>query len=101
MSDLKSLAADFGVSPVDRMLWRKKAKQIVIEQVEVYGVTPADIMGYRKPQNIAYARQSVMWRLSRELPGIMTKEIGSLLNRERTTVIYGIQAHIERMGEQK
>jgi len=101
MSDFTSLAKDFGVSPTDRLTWREKTKQIIIEQAHTFNVTPADIMGYRRPQNIAHARQSVMWRMSQELPGIMTKEIGALLGRERTTVIHGIQAHIDRSGEQK
>lgn len=101
MSDLTSLATDFGVTPIDRAKWREIARHIIIEQAHIYDVKPIDIVGYSRKQTISHARQSVMWHINKTLTGITSGEIGKLLGRDRTTVMHGIQAHIERMGGDK
>jgi chromosomal replication initiation ATPase DnaA len=77
------------------------ARHIVIEQAQIYNVQPSDIMSLCRIAGISKARHAVMWNIKKSIPGISDRQIGNLLDRDRTTVIHGIAAHEKRMGKQK
>lgn len=72
----------------------------ILQQVaEKHAVPIHEITGARRTKRIAYARQEVMYRARAETR-LSTPQIGMRLGgRDHTTVIYGVHAHAERLGE--
>jgi chromosomal replication initiation ATPase DnaA len=69
----------------------REAEETIIREVldANPGVTLADLVGPSRLQRIVDVRQLVMFRLSREA-GLSTPQIGKLLNRDHSTVVYAI-----------
>jgi chromosomal replication initiator protein len=70
----------------------------IVEQVaREYLVTVEVIRGPWKNRRVVRARQEAMYRLRHETR-LSTPQIGNLLNRDHSTVLYGIGRHGERVG---
>lgn len=63
------------------------------------GITREQILGVNRTQPVANARQLTMW-ICHTKHGLSASEIGRLMDRDHTTVAYGINAVDERMKEQ-
>jgi len=82
--------------PQDRAFWghrrgvsRPLAPSDVLAGVEAYlGVSREALLGRSRVQHIARARQVAMFLL-REEAGLSSPEVGRLLNRDHSTVLYG------------
>lgn len=66
--------------------------------LEDYGVTLDEIMGKRGSDEIVEARWALMAYLFHER-GLSKSEIGRILNKDRTTVMHGIQQHARLAGQ--
>lgn len=66
--------------------------QLILEIVsEHYNVTPADIVSKKRPREIAYPRQIVMY-LCRKLTDMSLPKIGEVIGkRDHTTVLHGYE----------
>ncbi len=64
------------------------AEQIIGRVAEHYHLRPADIVGDRRPANIAHPRQVAMF-LTRRITGLSFPEIGRVFNRDNSTVQHG------------
>lgn len=64
---------------------------------ETYDVTRDTLIGRRRTRSIAEARHHLMWIL-RVVLGLSLPRIGSLLERDHTTIIHGVRKHAERMA---
>lgn len=71
-------------------------RTILQEVAAKHGFTYSELTSDRRSRKIAYARQEVMWRASKETRASLPM-IASILNRDHTTVLYGIRKHEERM----
>jgi chromosomal replication initiator protein len=69
-----------------------RAQEILSETIREHDVSIADVMGQSRSRHIAKVRHHVMWRLKKEL-GMSLDQIGRLLNRDHTTVLYAIRRH--------
>lgn len=70
---------------------------IIRELCEKYNITVQQLLGARRSQPIAQARQEGYWRASREC-GASLPQIARVFNRaNHTTVWYGIRRHEERL----
>lgn len=71
---------------------------ILIEICAKHNLTVHELRSERKARPLARARQEFFWRAKLEteasLPGI-----GRMLNRDHTTVLYGIREHERRLAE--
>ena len=84
------------VSSGDPRSFQSTREQIARDVCSKHGVSWCDIVSDRRPKEIIEARQEIMWRLSRET-GMAAAAIGRFLgNRDHTTVLYGVKAHIRR-----
>lgn len=73
--------------------WRE-----ILSQVAQKHAVPADwILSPRRSAKIATARQEVMYRLYRETK-FSLPAIGQRLDRDHTTVLWGIKQHEKRMA---
>ncbi|MBI1682359.1 helix-turn-helix domain-containing protein [Caulobacter hibisci] len=73
---------------------------IVLEAVSgAYGVSVEELRGPKRQRRISLARQHAMW-LMNGLPHLSLPMIGRFLNRDHTTVLFGIRAHERRVAEQ-
>lgn len=79
---------------------RAAFRRIVSEVCEKYQLTPELLLGHRRARAIAWPRQEIMYRASKETAASLPL-IGRMLGgRDHTTVIYGIRRHEERMKAQ-
>ena len=70
---------------------------IIRELCDKYNITVQQLLGARRSQPIAQARQEGYWRASRE-SGASLPQIARVFNRaNHTTVWYGIKRHEERL----
>lgn len=70
---------------------------IVENTAEYYGLNPDAIFSKSRLRDIADARQMIMY-LCNKHTGLSTPAIGAKLNREHSTVLYGISAVKDRLG---
>lgn len=70
---------------------------IVAEVAQHTNFTPAEIIGARRWANLAAARQLVYFIANER--GVTLAQIGLAMNRDTSTVIYGIKAEQARRGE--
>jgi chromosomal replication initiation ATPase DnaA len=75
---------------------RRTWKAIVFEVCAKHGVTFVNLISARRTTAITIARQEAMYRLSAETT-LTLPHIGAVLNRDRSSVEYGIAQHCERM----
>ena len=66
------------------------AEQIIQRVAEHYSLRTTDILGTRRPANIAYPRQVAMY-LTRRVTGLSFPEIGRKFNRDNATVQHGVK----------
>lgn len=59
---------------------------------EIFGVEPAALTGRSRSQHVAWARQALMWALPQRYAGLSSLEIGRLLHKDHSTVLYGQEA---------
>lgn len=82
----------------------RKAKEITAEGIqraviEVYNVSLSDLVGKRRTQNIAFARQVAMY-LSRKLTSYSYPEIGAFFGgRDHSTVIHAVKTIEEKSSK--
>lgn len=69
-------------------------RYIVHQVAAATGIGVADLLGPSHVRHIAHARQLVMWRAHAE--GHSLSSIARALNRDHTTVMYGVRAEKER-----
>ncbi len=71
---------------------KKVTTEFILEVVsDHYNLNPADILSKKRPREIAYPRQIVMY-LCRKLTDLSLPKIGSKLgNRDHTTIIHGYE----------
>jgi chromosomal replication initiator protein len=94
-------------------LWRgpvevqtPKAREIIAEVAERYGLTFEDMIGPRRIKEISLARQEAIWtcRQVRRADGshrFTLPFLGHLLNRDHTTVLWGERQHAARLEAEK
>lgn len=70
-------------------------QKIVSEVSEYYSVPERDIFGRSRDRHVAHARQTAMY-LARKI-GMSLPKIGRELERDHTTVLYGIREVAKRM----
>ena len=73
-------------------------RTIVREVAQKHGLSPLDLSGPRRLAPVVVARQEAMWRMRRETR-LSFPQIGRIVGRDHSTVIYGIRAHAKRMGQ--
>jgi len=84
------------------ILEEEVAAEITVEKIQkvvadFFDIRVADILGKRRPQNIALPRQVAMY-LSRRLTGLSTPAIGERFNRNHGTVLHAVSAVQARMN---
>lgn len=81
--------------PADPMFgaWRRIAAECAAEE----GSTVEELKGPRRAASIVRGRQKAWWRMSREL-GMSLPAIGRRMNRDHTTILWGIRQHEERVA---
>lgn len=89
---MKRQALPTGLVPVAKRM----VDEIVRDVAKKYGVPVRGVWSDTRIRPLARARQEAYWRLQNEL-GLGYTRIGRLLNRDHTTVLYGIAAHQKRM----
>lgn len=76
---------------------REVMKGDIFHAVSRYGVTPDQLMSYRKPRKWAYPRQ-MAYTLLRDKYALSYPHIARLFNgRDHSTIIYGVRMHEARM----
>lgn len=82
---------------IDPQVSKPVTVETVIQVVaDYYHITPQDITGSKRSKNIAYPRQIVMY-LSRQLTENSLQDIGSILGKDHSTIIHGINKVTEDM----
>jgi chromosomal replication initiation ATPase DnaA len=72
--------------------WRQIVKQVAAK----HGVTFEAIIGHQRNKALVIARHEALYRLSQETTFSLVK-IGHKMQRDHTSVMYGIHKHKERM----
>lgn len=85
------LPPSFTIPPADT-----KIGGILRDIAEQYGFKVTALLGWRRPKALARARQELYWRAYDET-GFSMPQIGRALNRDHTTILYGIRQHEKRM----
>lgn len=62
-----------------------------------FGVTPEMMQGPRRTRNIAWPRMAAMAAIRAEKPNLSYPAIGTLFNRDHTTILHGVREHQARM----
>jgi chromosomal replication initiation ATPase DnaA len=76
---------------------RREEYMDVIDQIcAEYGVSVAEVLGNSRIHDYVYARQACFFALQKV--GLSSTQIGRLMNRDHSTVLYGIRTHKERMN---
>lgn len=73
-----------------------RPNDVITAVADTFGVGVVALSGPGRSQHLAFARQAAMLLLRDYLPWLSTEEIGRLLKRDHTTVLYGVQAARER-----
>ena len=73
---------------------RRDAPSVIHAVAVAHGISVADMTGHRRFMRLARPRHEAMYLL-RQM-GMTLKEIGMFLNRDHSTIIYGIRRWEER-----
>ncbi len=74
------------------------APELIIERIaDFYNITPEDISGKGKTRNVANARQMAIY-LIRKLTSQTLEDIGKLIGRDHSTVLYSIRKMEESLA---
>lgn len=72
---------------------------IIVAQVAIEtGYSIAALKGGRRGKGLVQARHYLMWRLASETSLYMA-QIGRLLHKDHTTILWGVKKHEERMRD--
>ena len=93
------LQREFGITTNQYSLLRAQARQIIVDEALNARCHPAQILSKARTRHVVYARQAIMYRMRNELLGLSLAQIGGILNRDHTTVIYGIDQHAARLNK--
>ena len=101
IEDLKATAGDDRVVIVQdhlkgRIIHSGKTTRMINAVLSLYDVTWDDITSQRRNPKAILARHDLMHRLSNK-GGLGPSRIGQIVKRHHTTVLAGIQTHIDRM----
>lgn len=58
-----------------------------------YDVSLEELRGPRRYKSLVAARHELMWRIKTELPHCSYPQIGRFLNRDHTTILYGVRKY--------
>lgn len=92
----KDLTKELAEDALKDLITPEKDKEITVQFIleivaEHYNINPADIVSKKRPREIAYPRQIVMY-LSRTLTELSLPKIGQILGkRDHTTIIHGYE----------
>lgn len=71
--------------------------EIILEVAASYGLSIMELIGAQRSRYIAWPRQEIMYRASKETR-LSLPQIGRVLgDRDHTTIMYGIRRYEERM----
>lgn len=74
---------------------REESLKIIKETANKYNLTSEQLIGHSRFKQLILARHEAFYLLQRK--GLSTPQIGRLMNRDHSTVIYGIREHMNRM----
>ena len=86
------------IPPPASMNRRERMEAALADVAAEYDVAADDILGPTKRPKVCAARQAAMHRLY-ALGWLSTSQVGRFLNRDHSTVVYGLKAHKARMSE--
>lgn len=79
---------------------RKKYAEIIKEVVKETGFPFLALVGNVRAKKLVLARHYLWWKIKEELPSIPIAEIGRRMDRDHTTILYGIRKHEKTMKEE-
>lgn len=62
-----------------------------------YGLSRDDVLGKRRPNDVAWARQVICWIIRRLHPDISLEGIGRVIDRDQSTVAWSIRRVMDRI----
>jgi chromosomal replication initiation ATPase DnaA len=77
----------------DRPKWKLLAKEIC----KKHNLPIDEVLSDRQHRHLVKARQEIWYRIRIDL-GMSYPEIGKRFNRDHSTIMHGVKAHIERLG---
>lgn len=77
---------------------RKLAKDILAEEAQKHGMTVAQFVEPYGGHALAHARQDAMMRIFIECPHYSLPRIGTLMQKDHTTVLHGVKSAAKRQG---
>lgn len=77
---------------------RQVMMDIAASVATAHGLSVADVLGRCRTAKVAHARQELYYRLRQSLPRLSLPQIGRLLDRDHTTILYGIAKYEARVG---
>ena len=80
---IRALAATIETEYRDR---RMEVNALMVRAEESFGITKTDILGNNKLHKLVYIRMSIATLLLDK--GFVVEEVASVLNRDRTTILY-------------
>lgn len=77
---------------------RKSIHDILCEIAEKYRIGVKDLIGPCRRKMVSWPRQEAMFLAFTQCPHLSYPEIGRLMNKHHTTVLFGVQRYCERNG---
>lgn len=78
-----------------RVMWARFLDEELSDLVREYQLPSGDILGERRTLSVMRVRQELYWRLRQR--GLSYPEIGELLGRDHTSIMWGCARHERRM----
>lgn len=75
-----------------------RAREILAETAAKHGEKVKDVIGVRKFGSLVLCRREAAWRIAKET-NLSFPQIGSLLNKDHSTIIWAIRRQNEATGE--
>jgi len=75
-----------------------KALDLIAAVADRFDLTSADLIGRSRMRVVVEARQAAAWVLRRAYPSLALADIGHLLDRDHTTIIYSISQIEKRIA---
>ena len=72
--------------------------EIIERAADLWEIRPADLLGKSRARHVVRARQAAAWAL-RECTDLSLVEIGKLLKRDHTTVMYALETIAREIRE--
>lgn len=85
----------YGLVPLRPNKRLQPGERIIREVCNEYMVTVAAMIGSQRSKELTTARQACYYRISAEL-GYSTTQIGSIMNKDHSTIIHGRRMHAQR-----